>query len=140
MDIVVNLLVAGLAVISVALAVARIRARKRLEESQRKLVESRRKFGKSIERLFEVVAAQNPVDVSRRNSSKETPPFYGGRRARSVSQSGRAAFCGGNRRYGSTQPAYLARHSRIRFTENHRWEDEWTSDEDDAYERSSHLA
>ena len=130
MDMIVNLLVAGLVVISVALAVARIRARRRLEESQRELVEARREFGKSIERLFEIVTAQDRAGASRRNSQRETSSFYGGRRARSVSQSGRAAFCGGSRRYGSTQPAYWARHSRMRFAESHRWEDEWTSHED----------
>ena len=130
MDMVVNLLAIGLAAVAVALAVARIRARRRLEESQRELVEARREFGKSIERLFEIVTAQDRADASRRSSQKETSEFYGGRRARSVSQSGRAAFCGGNRRYGSTQPAYWARHNRIRFAESHRWEDEWTSHED----------
>ena len=130
MDMIVNLLVAGLVVISVALAVARIRARRRLEESQRELVEARREFGKSIERLFEIVTAQDRADVSRRSSQRETSAFYGGSRARSVSQSGRAAFCGSNRRYGPTQPAYWARHNRMRFAESHRWEDEWTSHED----------
>lgn len=130
MDMIVNLLVAGLVVISVALAVARIRARRRLEESQRELVEARREFGKSIERLFEIVTAQDRADASRRSPQRETSAFYGGRRARSVSQSGRAAFCGSNRRYGATQPAYWARHSRMRFAESHRWEDEWTSHED----------
>ena len=130
MDMIVNLLVAGLVVISLALAVARIRARRRLEESQRELVEARREFGKSIERLFEIVTAQDRADASRRSPQRETSAFYGGRRARSVSQSGRAALCGGNRRYGATQPAYWARHSRMRFAESHRWEDEWTSHED----------
>ena len=68
MDMVVNLLAIGLAAIAVALAVARIRARRRLEESQRKLVESRREFGKSIERLFRIVAAPKSAADSREST------------------------------------------------------------------------
>ena len=68
MDMVVNLLAIGLAAIAVALAVARIRARRRLEESQRKLVESRREFGNSIERLFRIVAAQKSAADSREST------------------------------------------------------------------------
>lgn len=130
MDMVINLLAVGLAAVAVALAVARIRARKQTEEAARDLMEAHREFGKSIERLSDIVTAQDRADVSRRSSQRETSAFYGGRRARSVSRSGRAAFCGGNRRYGSTHPAYWARHSRVRFAESHRWEDEWTSHED----------
>ena len=74
MDMVVNLLAIGLAAIAVALAVARIRARRRLEESQRKLVESRREFGKSIERLSRIVAAQKSAADSRKNTC---PPLCG---------------------------------------------------------------
>lgn len=139
MDMIISLLAVGLAAVAVTLAVARIRAQRRTEETAQGLMEARREFGKSMDRLFEAVAAQNPVDASRRSSQRGASPYYGGRRARSVSQSGRAAFCGGSRRYGSPQPAYWARHSRIRFSEN-RWEDEWTSHEDDAYERASRLA
>lgn len=139
MDMVINLLAVGLAAVAVTLAVARIRAQRKTEETARGLVEARREFGKSMDRLFEAVAAQNPAGASRRSSPNETSAFYGARRARSVSQSGRAAVCGGSRRYGSAQPAYWARHSRIRFSEN-RWEDEWNSHEDDAYERASRLA
>ena len=140
MDMVITLLAVGLAAVAVTLAVARIRAQRRTEGTARELMETHREFGKSIDRLFEAVAAPNPAGVSRRNSPNETSSFYGVRRARAVSQSGRAAFCGDSRRYGSMQPAYWARHSRIRFSENYRWEDEWTSHEDDAYERASRLA
>lgn len=72
MDVAIYLLVAGLVVISAALAVARIRERRRLEESQRKLVESRREFGKSIERLFRIVVAQKSAADSR--ESTHPPP------------------------------------------------------------------
>ena len=68
MDVVINLTVAVLVVISAALVVARIRAQRRLEESQRKLLESHREFGKSLERLVSVAASQDRVDVSRRSS------------------------------------------------------------------------
>ena len=68
MDMVVNFLAIGLAAIAVALGVARIRARRRLEESQRKLVESRREFGKSIERLSRIVVAQKSAADSREST------------------------------------------------------------------------
>ena len=68
MDMVVNLLAIGLAAVAVALAVARIRERRRLEESQRKLVESRREFGKSIERLFLIIVAQKSAAGSRESA------------------------------------------------------------------------
>ena len=139
MDMVINLLAVGLAAVAVTLAVVRIRAQRRTEETAQGLMEARREFGKSMDRLFKAVAAQNPAGASRRSSPRGASPRYVGRRARAVSQSGRAAVCGGNRRYGSAQPAYRARHSRIRFSEN-RWEDEWNSHEDDAYERASRLA
>ena len=77
MDMVVNFLAIGLAAIAVALAVARIRARRRLEESQRKLVESRREFGKSIERLFHIVVAQKSAADSRESTC---PPPCGDNR------------------------------------------------------------
>ena len=72
MDMVVNLLAIGLAAVAVALAVARIRERRRLEESQRKLVEAHREFGKSVERLFLIIVAQKSAADSR--ESTHPPP------------------------------------------------------------------
>ena len=74
MDMVVNLLAIGLAAVAVALAVARIRERRRLEESARGLMESHREFGKSIERLFLIVAAQKSAADSRESTC---PPLCG---------------------------------------------------------------
>ena len=72
MDATINLIVAALVVISAALVVARIREGKRMEKSTRALMESRREFGKSIERLYSVVVAQGSADASSRSSGMES--------------------------------------------------------------------
>ena len=114
MDATINLIVAALVVISAALVVARIREGKRMEKSTRALMESRREFGKSIERLYSVVVAQDSAGLSPRARS-------------AYPTTRRAPFCGYRRRNGAASAIYRATfHARNRYAANDAWEDdEW---------------
>lgn len=126
MDIAISLIAAGLVMVSVALVVARIREGKRMEESTRALIEARREFGDSIERLYNVVVAQDSADASRRSSGRETWAHDGARPAYPTIK--RAAFYGRRRNHAASVAFWSPPHARNLYAANDDWEDEWTAE------------
>ena len=123
-DIAISLVAAGLVVVSVALVVARIREGKRMEESTRALMDARREFGDSIERLYNVVVAQDSADASRRSSGGVTWAHDGARPAYPTIK--RAPFYGRRRNRAASVVYWSPFHARNRHVANDAWEDEWT--------------
>lgn len=124
METVLGLLALGLAAVAVALMVARARAGKRMEESTRALMDARREFGDSIERLYNVVVAQDSDDASRRSSGRETWAHNGARPAYPTIK--RAAFYGRRRNHVISNAFWSPPHARNLYAANDDWEDEWT--------------
>ena len=126
METILSLLAFGLAAVAVALMVARARSGKRLEESTRRLIEARREFGVSIERLYSVVVAQDSAGASRRSAGRETWAREGAHPAYPAIK--RAPFYGRRRNHAASNAFWSPIHARNLYAPNDAWEDEWIAE------------